>query len=92
MNRFPSRRPKVSEVKNWCVVFSDSVDRTWKIDQIQSIMVERADPFWDFYRVSYKNHYTGDKTSKLFYGESAHFEVQRYVSDLGFQSIYASNL
>jgi len=92
MNRFPSRRPKVSEVKNWCIVFSDKVDRTWQIDQPQSITVERGEPFWDFYRVRYVNHTNGDKISKLFYGESAHFEVQRYVEDHGFHSAYAMNL
>jgi hypothetical protein len=92
MNRFPSHRPKVSEVKNWCVVFSHKVDRTWKVNQPQSVTIQRADPFWDFYRVCYVNHTTGDKTSKLFYGESSHFEVQRYVNDLGFVSAYAMNL
>jgi len=92
MNRFPSRRPKVSEVKNWCEVFHHRVDRTWKINQAQTVTVQRADPFWDFYRVTHVNHETNKKTSKLFYGESAHFEVQRYVSDLGFVSAYAINL
>ena len=61
MNRFPSRRPKVSEVKNWCVVFSHKVDRTWKVNQPQSVTIQRADPFWDFYRVRYVNHTTGDR-------------------------------
>jgi len=42
--------------------------------------------------VKYINDETGAKTSKLFYGESAHFEVERYVSDLGFVSAYAMNL
>jgi hypothetical protein len=92
MNRFPSRRPKVADAKFWACIFTDSVDRTWKLDQIQSVMVQRGEPFPDFYRVSHKNHYTGKTTSKLFYGESAHFEVQRYVSDLGFVSAYAMNL
>jgi len=92
MNRFPSRRPKVSEVKNWCIVFSHSVDRTWKVNQPQSVTVERGTPFDDFYRVRHVNHETNKKTSKLFYGESAHFEVQRYVEDLGFVSAYAMNL
>jgi len=91
MNRFPSRRPKVSEVKNWCIV-SHSVDRTWKVNQPQSVTVERGEPFPDFYRVRHINNETNKKTSKLFYGESAHFEVQRYVSDLGFVSAYAMNL
>ena len=91
MNRFPSRRPKVSEVKNWRIV-SHKVDRTWKVNQPQSVTVERGEPFPDFYRVRHINNETNKKTSKLFYGESAHLEVQRYVSDLGFRSAYAMNL
>lgn len=84
MNRFPSRRPKVSEVKNWCEVFHHHVDRTWKVNQSQTVTVERGEPFPDFYRVRHVNHETDKKTSKLFYGESAHFAVERYVNDLTF--------
>jgi len=92
MNRFPSHRPKVSDVGYWDTVFSHSVDRTWKVNQPQSVTVQRGTPFDDFYRVRHVNHETNKKTSKLFYGESAHFEVQRYVEDLGFVSAYAMNL
>ena len=92
MNRFPSHRPKVSQVQDWETVFAETVNRTWKVNQVQTAIVERGTPFPDFYRVKYINDETGAKTSKLFYGESAHFEVQRYVSDLGFVSAYAMNL
>ncbi len=90
MNRFPSHRPKVSDVGYWDTVVAHHVDRTWKINQPQTITVERGTPFDDFYRVRHVNHETNKKTSKLFYGESAHFEVQRYVNDLGFVSAYVN--
>ena len=92
MNRFPSHRPKVSDVEYWDTLLAHHVDRTWKINQPQTVTVERGEPFDEFYRVRHVNHETNKKTSKLFYGESAHFEVQRYVEDLGFVSAYAMNL
>ena len=84
MNRFPSHRPKVGDVKYWDTVFDLHAFRTWKVNQSQTVTVERGEPFPDFYRVRHVNNETNKKTSKLFYGESAHFAVQRYVHDLGF--------
>ena len=84
MNRFPSHRPKVSDVEYWDTLLAHHVDRTWKINQPQTITIQRGTPFPEFYRVRHVNHETNKKTSKLFYGESAHFAVVRYVNDLGF--------
>jgi hypothetical protein len=84
MIRFPSHRPKVSDVEYWDTLLAHHVDRTWKINQPQTITIQRGTPFPEFYRVRHVNHETNKKTSKLFYGESAHFAVERYVNDLGF--------
>jgi len=91
MNNYPSRRPKVSQVKQWETIFAETVDHTWKVNQIQTAIVERGYPFYDFYRVKYTNDETGAKTSKLFYGESAVYEVTRYVNDLGFRTAHSIN-
>ena len=90
----PSKRPKVSEVKRWDEIFFDSIYHHWRGDAHNgSVSVFRGYPFPDFYKVVFEPQDSNKrKTSKLFYGESAHFDVARYVGDLGFQSIYTSNL
>ena len=90
----PSKRPKVAEVKRWNCIFFDSIDQHWRGDAHNgSVSVFRGYPFPDFYKVLFEPaNDEKRKTSKLFYGESAHFDVVRYVSDLGFQSIYSSDL
>ena len=90
MNRFPSHRPKVGDVKYWDTLLAHHVDRTWKINQPQTITIQRGTPFPEFYRVRHVNHETNKKTSKLFYGESAHNQVKNYIYDLGFVSAYAN--
>jgi hypothetical protein len=49
-------------------------------------MIEQGYPFHDFYRVTYK--VDGVKKSKLFYGETAHNNAERFVSDLGFRDCW----
>jgi hypothetical protein len=48
-------------------------------------MVERGDPFPDFYRVTYT--IDGVKKSKLFYGESAWSDTERFVYDMGIYNV-----
>jgi hypothetical protein len=45
-------------------------------------MIEHGYPFPDFFRVTYT--IDGVKKSKLFYGENAHNDTERFVYDLGF--------
>ena len=82
--RYPSKRPSVKSVKYWDNIFEDTA-QTWK-GQTVSATVERGDPFPDFYRVSYT--IDGVKKSKLFYGESAWMDGERFVSDLGFSNVH----
>ena len=90
----PSKRPKVGDAKSWDLVFEDTNDRHWRGDEHNgTVQVYRGYPFPDFYKVVFQPASANKrKTSKLFYGESAHHDVVRYVSDLGFQSVYNSNL
>lgn len=90
----PSKRPKVSQVREWDTVFYDRIDNHWRGDAYNGVVkVYVGYPFPDFYKVIFWPHETGKKkTTKYFYGESARFDVARHVSDLGFQSIYNSDL
>jgi hypothetical protein len=88
----PSKRPSVKQVKFWELVFEDRIDRHWRGDSYNGkVEVYNGYPFPDFYKVIFTPA-EGKKTSKLFYGESAHHDVTRFVSDLGFQSVYYSDL
>lgn len=78
-NYRPSTRPKVSQVSKWSTVFSDSA-QTWKGQDVWA-WVEQGNPFPDFYRVTYT--IDGVKKSKLFYGETAWNDTERFVYDLG---------
>ena len=82
----PSKRPSVKSVKSWDIIFQDSVDLTWRGLGIMSVKVENGYPFPDFYRVTtYSN---GEKQgSKLFYGETAWSDTERYVYDQGFYKV-----
>ena len=82
----PSKRPKVSQVTDWTTVFSDSA-QTWKGQDVWA-WVEQGRPFPDFYRVTYT--IDGIKKSKLFYGETAWMDGERFVSDLGFRNVHGS--
>jgi hypothetical protein len=90
----PSKRPKVGDVEHWDCIFADTTYNHWKGDEHNGVVsVYRGYPFPDFYKIIFDPASNlKRKTSKLFYGESAHFDVARYVSDLGFQSIYNSDL
>ena len=83
MTTHPSRRPKVGQVSYWENIFLDSTEN-WKGQAVWA-MVERGHPFPDFYRVTYT--IDGAKKSKLFYGESAWSDTERFVYDMGIFSV-----
>lgn len=77
-NLYPSKRPKVAEVERWDLIAIQN-------SGIRQFMVERGEPFPDFYRVTtFDVERNPLKKSKLFYGESAWMDVNRYVRDFGF--------
>ena len=75
----PSKRPKVSQVECWDTIYRGDT-QNWKGNKVFAI-VERGYPFPDFYRVIYT--IDGVKKSKLFYGETAWSDTERFVYDLG---------
>ena len=79
----PSKRPSVKQVRAWDTIFVDSA-QTWN-GMVVGAKVEVGAPFVDFYRVTYT--IDGVKKSKLFYGESAWNETERFVYDLGIFSV-----
>lgn len=83
----PSKRPSVKDVSQWYNIFEDFIDTDWR-GQNKHVIVERAYPFPDFYRVTYT--IDGIKKSKLFYGETAWMDGERFVSDLGFRNVHGS--
>ena len=82
----PSKRPKVSQVQDWQVLFAESIENHWA-GKNGSCYVYRGYPFPDFYKVVYVEAGTLKKTSKLFYGESAWSQTEMYVYDLGFHNV-----
>jgi hypothetical protein len=84
----PSKRPSVKDVSQWYIIFEDTMEFDWKGPIHKHVMVEQAYPFPDFYRVTYT--IDGVKKSKLFYGESAWMNGERFVSDLGFSNVHGS--
>jgi hypothetical protein len=79
----PSKRPSVKQVSKWHSAYENSAT-DW-CDRSISVKVEEGYPFFDFYRVTYT--IDGVKKSKLFYGESAWNETERFVYDLGFRDV-----
>jgi len=82
MTTHPSRRPKVGQVSKWYLEYDNSIDLSWRGEGRIYVKVEQGYPFPDFYRVTTITD--GVKKSKLFYGESAWSDVNRFVYDLGF--------
>ena len=80
----PSQRPSVKQVSQWHVEYENFIDTDWRGQNVYAC-VERGWPFPDFYRVTYIVN--GVKKSKLFYGESAWNETERFVYDMGFHSV-----
>jgi hypothetical protein len=82
----PSKRPSVKQVQEWDLLFEDSVLDHWRGSEFDcTVEVWNGYPFPDFYKVVVIPHAAGKKKySKLFYGESAHNDTERFVYDLGF--------
>ena len=79
----PSKRPSVKQVSQWIIDFEDNIE-DWRGRSIW-VVVQNGHPFPDFYRVTYS--IDGIKKSKLFYGESAWNDTERFVYDLGFSNV-----
>ena len=79
ISRYPSKRPSVRDVSLWDTIYSGATEN-WKGYRV-AVVVENGYPFPDFYRVTYT--IDGVKKSKLFYGESAWNQTERFVYDLG---------
>lgn len=77
--RYPSTRPKVSQVSYWDNIF-ESTAQNWKGQSVWA-KVERGMPFYDFYRITYT--IDGVKKSMLKYGETSWSDTEREVYDLG---------
>lgn len=82
----PSKRPSVKDVSKWYNCYENSIDLSWRGQGSLWVMIEHGYPFHDFYRVTYK--VDGVKKSKLFYGETAHNDTERFVYDLGFRDCW----
>ena len=75
----PSKRPYVKDVSQWRVEYENE-GTNWRGQRVYAL-IERGWPFYGFYRVTYV--IDGVKKSKLFYGESAWNQTERFVYDLG---------
>jgi hypothetical protein len=82
----PSNRPSVKQVTEWDLLFEDSVLDHWRgAENDCTVEVWNGLPFPDFYKVVVIPHALDKKRySKLFYGETAWMDVNRFVYDLGF--------
>jgi ubiquitin-protein ligase len=84
----PSKRPKVKEVTEWELVYNARIDSHWRGDAYNGdVEVSVGYPFPDFYKVTTNMGKPNVRTSKLFYGESAHNQTEMYVYDLGFRDV-----
>ena len=84
----PSKRPSVKAVSKWNIVFEDTIDLSFfELNGFRYVMIERGYPFPDFYRVTFFES-DSKKSTKLFYGETAHRDTERFVYDLGFRNVW----
>ncbi len=79
----PSKRPSVKDVSKWHIEYENTIDLSWRGQGNLWVMIENGYPFPDFYRVTYT--IDGVKKSKLFYGETAYNDTERFVYDMGFR-------
>lgn len=84
---YPSKRPKVSEVHSWDVLYDDTVDANWIGQGGGRAVVSQAYPFPDFLKLEYWP-LLGSKQTKYFYGEMAIHKCRNYLGDLGFRNAY----
>ena len=85
----PSKRPSVKQVQRWETIYTDEIENDWRGLYGGSVIVQRGYPFPDFYRVKYHvGHPESNKwQTKLFYGETAWSDTERFVYDMGFRSV-----
>ena len=85
----PSKRPKVSQVSEWDLIFEDAVLDHWRgASNDCTVQVYNGRPFPDFYKVVVTPHaFDKRRYSKLFYGETAWNDTERFVYDLGFHRV-----
>ena len=83
---YPSKRPSVKSVTHWDLIFENKIGNSFRWNVFNDeVEVYRAWPYPDFYKVV--TVVSEQKKSKLFYGESAHTQVESYVYDLGFRTV-----
>lgn len=82
-NYRPSSRPKVSQVSYWDNIYEGATEN-WKGQKVWA-KVERGEPFYDFYRITYT--IDGVRKSVLKYGETSWSDTERLVYDLGIFSV-----
>ena len=85
--RYPSKRPKVSQVSEWETIYTEDMEHDWRGLYGGTVIVQRGYPFPDFYRVITHMGKPAEKKSKLFYGESAWNQVEMFVYDMGFHDV-----
>ena len=82
------KRPKVSQVDEWDLLFRSCITDHWRGDSFNgTVEVYNGYPFPDFYKVVWYPLYGTKKEQKLFYGESAWNETERFVYDQGFYRV-----
>ena len=70
MNKvWADRKPLVSEVESWTRIYHSPDNH---------IQIYEASNYYDFFKCTVKG-----KRSRLFFGETAHMDVQRYALDNG---------
>jgi hypothetical protein len=85
---YPSKKPKVSQVSEWKMIYNDELHNHWRGDAFNGvIVVSYGYPFADYLRAIY-TPVTGKRVIKYFYGERAWDECRRYAEDLGFTKAY----
>jgi hypothetical protein len=83
----PSKRPSVKQVSEWDTIFADEIEVDWRGMYGGSVIVQNGRPFPDFYKVKYKMGKDTKWQQKLFYGETAWSDTERFVYDLGFRDV-----
>ena len=83
--KYPSKRPSVNSVRRWDTIFEQTTS-TWRGPEERYVKVQQADPYPDYYRVTFIDE-NKNKSSKLFYGETAWSDTERYVYDLEFFNV-----
>lgn len=87
ISNYPTKRPSVKHVTKWDTIYTGEINNDRRGLYGGVVIVQRGYPFPDFYRVVTNMGKPNVTASKLFYGECAPMDVERYVYDLGFYSV-----